>query len=157
LLASLTLLVAAAARDGARWAFVGSVVLMAAAGLAHWLFLAVFGLILAGAVVLLTPRARNRLLARDMKWWETEAGTLASAGLWVGGLMAASVFGLLRAPANTIQLKEDPSRFVPKLTNDASRLRLWLLGPVAAAGGWLLVRQNGGRDERHERRRTVLL
>src|SRR5262249_34786749 len=101
--------------------------------------------------------ARNRLLARDMKWWETEAGTLASAGLWVGGVMAASVFGLLRAPANTIQLKEDPSRFVPKLTNDASRLRLWLLGPGAAAGAWLLVRQNGGQDERHERRRAVLL
>jgi len=53
LLAALTALVAAAAGDGPRWAFVGSVVLLIAAGLAHWLFLAVVGLILVGAVILL--------------------------------------------------------------------------------------------------------
>jgi hypothetical protein len=155
LVSALSVLVAAAAGDGARWAFVGSVLLLVAAGLAHWLFLAVFGLMLVGAVALLGPRALRLRRAEDVKWARTEGGTLASAGLWVAGAMSLTVFGLLRAPANTIQLREDPSRFVPKLTNDVARLRLWLLGPVAAFGAWILARSSP--EERHERRRAVLL
>ena len=156
LVGALTLLVAAAAADGSRWGFLGSVMLLVAAGLAHWLFLAVFGLMLLGAVILLAPGSRRRSRAEGLSPARTEAGTLASAGLWVAGAMSLTVFGLLRAPANTIQLREDPSRFVPKLTNDASRLRLWLLGPVAAFGGWVLLRPSEAH-KRHERRRAVLL
>ncbi len=155
--AAVTLLVAAAAADGAsRWGFVGSVVLLVAAGLAHWLFLAVFGLMLLGAVILLAPGSLRRSRGEAVSLARTEAGTLTSAGLWVAGAMSVTVFGLLRAPANTISLREDPSRFVPKLTNDASRLRLWLLAPVAAFGGWILL-EPADAQKRHERRRAVLL
>jgi hypothetical protein len=72
-----------------------------------------------------------------------------------GATMAVTILGVLRAPANTIQVKEDPSRFVPKLTTDASRLRLWLLGPVAAFGAWALARGDGSHPR--PRRRVMLL
>src|SRR5262249_8062193 len=76
------------------------------------------------------------------------------AGLAAAGAMTLTVFGVLRAPANTLQLREDPGRFVPKLTNDASRLRLWFVAPVAAFGAWALA--TGGDRPRPPRRAIVL-
>ncbi len=155
LVAALEPLVAAAADGGRGWArgVVASIVLLVAAGLAHWLFLAVFALMLAGAIALLL-RHSGRQRAGGVPPLHTEAGTLATAGVGAGALMAVAIFGILRAPANTLQLKEDPSRFVPKLANDASRLRLWLLGAVAAFGAWALA-SDGERP--WPRRRAVVL
>ena len=155
LVAALEPLVVAAADGGRAWTrgVVASVLLLIAAGLAHWLFLAVFGLMLAGAIALLLRRS-GRQRADGVPLLRTEAGTLATAGVGAGAAMAVTIFGILRAPANTLQLKEDPGRFVPKLTNDASRLRLWLLGPVAAFGVWALA---SGGERPWPRRRAVVL
>jgi hypothetical protein len=156
LLAGLVPLIASAAGGGERgWGrgVVASVALLVAAGLAHWLFLAVFALILVGAIAVLVPRsARQR--ADGVALLRTEAGSLGAAGAATGAIMAATIFGVLRAQANTLQLKEDPGRFLPKLTNDALRLRLWFLGPVAAFGAWALTT---GGDRPRPRRRAVTL
>jgi hypothetical protein len=134
----------------ALWA---AVVLLLAAGIVHWLFLTVLGAVLGVAVVLLARRSAGQL-REGLPLARTESGTLGIALAGAGAVMAAVVFGVLRAPANTIQVKEDPARFVPKLTNDASRLRLWLLGPVSVLGAWALA---AGAARPRPRRRVVLL
>jgi hypothetical protein len=130
-----------------------AIVLLVAAGLVHWLFLAVVSAVLALAVVFLARRSAAQL-REGVPLTRTESGTLGGALVGAGAIVAAVVFGVLRAPANTIQVKEDPERFVPKLTNDASRLRLWLLGPVSVLGAWALA---AGVGRPRPRRRAVLL
>ena len=158
LVAALVPLVEAAASGPAErsWArsVTAAVALLVAAGLAHWLFLAVFALMLAVAIGMLVPRSL-RQRAAGVTPSRTEAGTLAVAGVAAGAAMAVTVLGVLRAPTDTIQLKEDPGRFLPKLTNDAARLRLWLLGPAAAFGAWALAWREGGHPR--PRRRAILL
>jgi hypothetical protein len=130
-----------------------AIVLLVAAGLVHWLFLAVVGAVL-GLAVFFVARRSAAQVREGVPLVRTESGTLGGALVGAGAIVAAVVFGVLRAPANTIQVKEDPERFIPKLTNDASRLRLWLLGPVSVLGAWALA---AGGPRPRPRRRAVLL
>ena len=107
-------------RDPRAW---GAALLLVAAGLAHWLFLAVFGGILGLAVVLLWP-ASGRQRASGVPLLRTASGTLAGVGVVAAGAMAAAI-GVLRAPVDTIEVREDPGRFLPKLGND-QRFADWL-------------------------------
>src|SRR5207302_3246169 len=121
LVAALVPLVERAAGSRTRPAFWGAVALLVAAGLAHWLFLAVFAPMLVVAVALLLPAAlRERAGGRPLA--ETDAGAIATVGAAAGVTMAVLIGAVLRAPIDTIEVKEDPSRFLPKLRTDALRL-----------------------------------
>jgi len=111
----------------------GAVILFVAAGLAHWTFLAVVGAILALAAVMALPASR-REAAAGVPVIRTEAGTLVSSIGATAALMVAMVMGVLRAPFNTFEIREDPRRFLPKLREDLSRLLTPLAAPVAALG-----------------------
>jgi hypothetical protein len=111
----------------------GAVALFVAAGLAHWAFLAVVGAILALAALMAVPASR-REAAAGVPLIRTEAGALASSIGATAALMVAMVMGVLRAPFNTFEIKEDPRRFLPKLREDLSRLLMPLTAPVAALG-----------------------
>jgi hypothetical protein len=145
LLAALIPLVALAAdsadaerpgRDPRAW---GSVLLLVAAGLAHWLFMAVFVPILGLAALLLWPASRRQRSA-GVPLQRTASGVLAAAAAAVTAAMAVLIGAVLRAPVDTVEVKEDAARFLPKLGNDAKRLALPILGPVAVAGGVLFAR-----------------
>src|SRR5439155_5944737 len=70
--------------------FWGAVAMLLAAGLSHWLFMAVFALVLGAWFVLALPPS---LLARraGARWWRTESGALAATG----GLFAAAILTLI--------------------------------------------------------------
>ncbi len=125
----------------ARWRrppFWGAMALLVAAGLAHWLFLAVFAPMLAMAVALLLPAAlRERAAGRPFA--ETDVGALATVGAAVAVTMAVLIGAVLRAPIDTIEVKEDPARFLPKLRTDALRLFVPGLAPVAVGGAAALA------------------
>jgi hypothetical protein len=114
-----------------------AVVLLVAAGLAHWVFLAVAGAVLAVAFVLAFPSSL-RARREGAGIVETEAGLLAATALSVAALMAVTIAGFLRAPFQTFEIKEDPRRYRPKLANDLRALFLPALGPVAAGGAAVL-------------------
>ena len=67
--------------------FTGSVLTLLGAGLAHWLFLAVFGGALAMWFLLAIPASRGRLGSV----WDTEAGKVFAASAATGGVMAAII------------------------------------------------------------------
>jgi hypothetical protein len=117
----------------------GAVVLLVAAGLSHWLFLAVLGGVLALAAAALFPESlRRRRLGEP--WLGTESGVIGAVVLAVAAAMSALIFAVLRAPANTIEMRENPARFPQKLRGDLRQLRLPLTGPVALIGAWVLSR-----------------
>jgi len=72
--------------------------------------------------------------------------------------MAAVIAGVLHAPFQTIEIKEDPTRFLPKLRTDLSRLEWPLTAPAAAVGAWLLGRSTGptAQADRERVRRMFL-
>jgi hypothetical protein len=125
---------------GARgwWA---AVVLLVAAGLAHWIFLGVVMAALALAAVLAIPASLRRR-REGASWWSTESGVVAGAAGVAGGTMAALIVGILRAPFRTFEIREDPRRYLPKFRTDLSRLFLpGLLPPALVGGGALAVAQ----------------
>jgi hypothetical protein len=124
---------------------VGAVALLVAAGLAHWLFLAVFVAVLGVAAALAWPSSR-RAMAAGVPGWRTETGTIAGAAGIAAGAMLVLIAGVLRAPFDTIQAREDPSRFGQKLRSDLRRAYLPWTVPVAAFGAVRL-----GLDEREPR------
>lgn len=132
--------------DALAW---GSALLLVAAGLAHWLFLAVLLVILAIAAALLWPASR-RQRAAGLPLLRTATGVLAGAGAVAAGAMAVMIGAVLRAPVDTIEVREDPARFLPKLGTDARRLALPVLAPVAVVGATLL-----GHDVRSIPRRAL--
>jgi hypothetical protein len=123
--------------DGRR-GFVGAVGLLVAAGLAHWLFLAVAGAALALSAGLALPESLRRREG-GIPFLDTEAGTVGAVTATAGAMMAATIAGILRAPFQTFEIREDPARFLPKLRTDLGQLLLPGLGPVAVAGAAGLV------------------
>jgi hypothetical protein len=114
--------------------FAGAVVLLVAAGLSHWLFLAVFLAVLLGASLLAAPRSLRDRTAGGRALIRTESGALAGVVGAVAAAMAVLIFGVLQAPLNTIDVPEDPTRFVPKLKTDLRRMFLPALAPAALLG-----------------------
>jgi hypothetical protein len=138
-------LVVAAVASLASWiggerGFWGALAMMVAAGLAHWVFLAVLGAMLVLAFLLALPGSlRDR--RRGIPPHATEAGKLAILGGAVGGAMALSIGAFLRAPFQTFEIREDPARFLPKLRNDLDRMAWPVVGPLAIAGAIVLARR----------------
>jgi hypothetical protein len=124
----------------------GAAGLLVAAGLAHWLFLAVFGAVLALTFVLALP-ASIRDARAGIPAAKTESGALAAVVASAGAATLAIVAGVLHAPFSTFEIREDPARYLPKLRTDLSRLFLPVTAPLAAAGAALL----GGEAATHLR------
>ena len=125
--------------------FIGSVLMLLAAGLAHWLFLSVFAVVAAVWFVLALPSSRGAW-ASGTPLWRTEAGGIASATALTAGGMAAVIYGVLDTSYRTFEIHEAKRRFIPKLREDLGALQVAFTGPAAALGVAALV------DE--ERRRT---
>jgi len=127
-----------ARRVEGRSGFTGAVVLLAAAGLAHWIFLAVFGAFLALLAVLALPDSLRRHRA-GTPLGRTESGVVAEVGAATAAAMGIVIVGVLRAPLETVEIRENPRRFVPKLRTDLGRLFLPLTAPLAAVGAWAVA------------------
>jgi hypothetical protein len=119
--------------EGWRRSLCGAIGLLVAAGLAHWVFLAVIGAILVGAAVLALPVSvrRRREGTRPLR---TETGALLALVAAAGAVMVATIALVLRAPFRTFEIREDPARFRPKLRTDLRRLALPLIAPAAGLG-----------------------
>lgn len=124
--------------DGHR-GLAGCVLLLVAGGLAHWIFLAVLGVVLAVLAALGVPESM-RQRRTGVPLWDTESGLVVAAGAWTAGIMAVLIAGVLRAPFQTVEIREDPRRYVPKLRTDLARLFVPVSGPLTAAGAWALER-----------------
>jgi hypothetical protein len=129
---------------GARgwWA---AVVLLVAAGLAHWIFLGVAVVVLALAALLALPSSARRH-REGSSWWSTESGVVASSAAVAGGTMGLLIAGILRAPFRTFEIKEDPGRYLPKFRTDLSRLFVPVLLPLSIVGATALGREYGRAD-----------
>lgn len=133
--------------DGGRVA-AGPVVLLVAAGMAHWMFLAVVGAVLGMAAALATRSSLEERRA-GTPLLRTEAGLYVATGAITAAVVLAAIWAVLRAALQTFEIREDPDRFGPKLRTDLGRLFAPVTAPAAAAGAWLLWR---GRDLDAERR-----
>jgi hypothetical protein len=146
--AALIVLANAANRRVALWA---SVALLVAAGLAHWVFLAVFevGLALAVGLSLVAERRAERPRAMELR---EEARLLTSVGLWTVGVLGFLILVVLRAPFRTFEIFQNPQEYAPKLVTDVARL--WPASAAAAMGLFVLkfVRRSGVDTEEETRR-----
>src|SRR5439155_8812839 len=111
----------------------GTVLLLVAAGMAHWDFLATFAMVLAGAAAL-GLLASTRASPVDRSMARTEIGVLARVSAAVIAAMAVLIGLVLRAPLVTIEVGQDRVLYWKKFTRDLVRLA----APAAAAliGGW---------------------
>jgi hypothetical protein len=131
--AGLALLACAVGRRRLSW---GPVAVLAAAGLAHWLFLALGLVVLvAGAAVAAWERHRAG------GGWSLSLGEEPGIVLATAGLSAAATGGALLALGSgafaAIETREDPSRYGPRLRTDLARLAL---PSVAALLGLFRIR-----------------
>ena len=130
--------------------FSAAVVLLVASGLAHWLFLAVFGAVMVVTMLWALP-ASLRWRERGVPLVRTEVGALAGVGAVVAALMLVTITWVLRTPFLTFEMSEDPLRFLPKLRTDLSLLPPWLL-LVATVGAGLLLTQRRRQEPDGARR-----
>ncbi|HEX9312843.1 MAG TPA: hypothetical protein VGA30_08490, partial [Actinomycetota bacterium] len=129
--------------DGGRgWS--GAVVLLVAAGLAHWIFLGVAMAVLGLTAILGMPVSLRRR-REGVAWLSTESGVVASAVVVASGVMGVLIAALLKAPFRTFEIKEDPRRYLPKFRTDLARLFLPALLPVALVGGGRMAREGHRR------------
>jgi hypothetical protein len=126
-------LIYAATRRRAMW---GAVALLVAAGLAHWVFLAVFGVVVAAAVVLSLLVAPSVDEPRSLEIRE-EARSLVVVGLWTAALVGFLIMVVLRTPFRTFEIFQNPHEYAPKFITDLARL--WPAGIVACAGLFVLL------------------
>ena len=124
---------AMAERMAGRRGMLAAVVLLVAAGLAHWLFLAVAALMLLAAAGLAAP-ASLEATRRGEPFMRTEAGTILGVLAAAASVTAVLIGAVLRAPLQTFEVREDPGRFLPKLGNDVAHLWWPLTVPVGVAG-----------------------
>jgi hypothetical protein len=131
----------APSRTVALW---GSVGLLVAAGLAHWVFLAVFGVGVAVTVGLSLVGARRSdpKRAREIR---DEARLLATIGLWTGAILAVLVIVVLRAPFRTFEIFRTSREFSPKFITDVARL--WPAALAGAVGAYAMSRLRRERLE----------
>ena len=124
-----------------RRGFVGVVLMLLAAGLAHWLFLGVFGVAMVVWFVLALPVSRVKLGSI----WETESGALFSVGAVTAGIMGVLIYPVLHSQLRTFEIHEAKRRYIPKLREDVGALRLVVTAPLAALGIGALVAERRGR------------
>ena len=119
--------------------FWATVLLLIAAGLAHWVFLAVFAVILGAAALLALPSslAEHRSGAALVR---TESGRIVAALGVAGVAVVALAAGILRSAFQTADARDDRSRFLPKLRSDLDKLYLPALLPAGVAGALALGR-----------------
>jgi hypothetical protein len=137
-------LVNAPSRTVALW---GSVAMLVAAGLAHWVFLAVFGVGVAATVGLSLAAARRSDPRRAMEIRD-EARLLVTIGLWTAAILAVLVVVVLRAPFRTFEIFRTSREFTPKFITDVARL--WPAALAGALGAYAMGRQRRERLEPYE-------
>jgi hypothetical protein len=125
---ALIVLANAVGRRAAVWA---SVALLVAAGLAHWVFLAVFEVALAVAVSLSLVGAGRTEGPRSTRMRE-ESRLFTAVGVWAAGILGFLIVVVLRAPFRTFEIFQNPQEFAPKLITDVARL--WPVGIAAVLG-----------------------
>jgi hypothetical protein len=125
---AILLFVSAASRRTALW---GSVAMLVAAGLAHWVFLAVFEVMLGLAAGLTLIAARRADEPRSLEI-RREARFLLAVGAWTAGIVAFLIAGVLRTHFRTFEIYQNPKEYAPKLITDVARL--WPWGIAAALG-----------------------
>jgi hypothetical protein len=123
----------------------GAILMLIAAGLAHWLFLGVFALVMVAWFGLSLPSS-YRTFRSGTRPWRTEAGALAVAGGATGAAMAVLIYPVLGSSLRTFEIHEAKSRYIPKLKEDLGAMWAAVLGPVAAAGGVALVAEERTRS-----------
>jgi len=124
-----------------RRGFAGAVLMLLAAGLAHWLFLGLFGVAMAVWFLMALPASKVELGSV----WETEAGALFSIGAVTGAAMGAIICPILHSQLRTFEIHEAKRRYIPKLREDLGALRLAFTAPLAALGGAALWKERAGR------------
>ncbi|HEX9312453.1 MAG TPA: hypothetical protein VGA30_06460 [Actinomycetota bacterium] len=134
---------ALARRVEGRPGWTAAVALMVAAGVSHWIFLGLLGAILALTAALGVPESRRQLRS-GVPLVRTESGVVASAFGAAAATMAIVIAGVLRAPFQTFEVRENPARYIPKLRTDTFRLFLPLSVPLGLAGAWTLARPRTG-------------
>jgi hypothetical protein len=127
----------------------GALLLLIAAGLAHWLFLGVFALVMVVWFALSIPSS-YRAFRAGVKPWRTEAGALAAAGAGTGAAMAVLIYPVLGSSLRTFEIHEAKSRYLPKLREDLGAMWAAVIGPVAAAGAVAV-----GAEERRRTRNAT--
>ncbi len=142
--AALVVVVSARARPPA---MLGAALLLVAAGLAHWVFLAISGAALAIAVVLRAaairraPDETRASIAGDIR-------SLAIVGVGAALTIVVLIAVVLRAPFSTVEVGPNPLESTAKLITDLARLwpacLIAVLGIVAIAG---LARAERGLDQ----------
>jgi hypothetical protein len=142
-------LVNAPSRTVALW---GSVAMLVAAGLAHWVFLAVFGVGVAATVGLSLAAARRSDPRRAMEIRE-EARLLVTIGLWTAAILAVLVVVVLRAPFRTFEIFRTSREFAPKFITDVARL--WPAALAGSLGAYAMGRQRRERLEPYEEARRA--
>ena len=65
-------------------------------------------------------------------------------GAATAAAMGIVIVGVLRAPFQTVEIRENPRRFVPKLRTDLGRLFLPVTVPLAALGAWAIAAPSSG-------------
>jgi hypothetical protein len=138
----------ASSRRAAMW---GSVPLLVAAGLAHWVFLAVFGVGLAMTAGLTLARANGADPTRSARLRD-EARLLVTIGTWTAAILIVLVVFVLRAPFATFELFRTSREFSPKLITDIARL--WPTALAGAVGWYILIRRPGVAEPADEPARS---
>jgi hypothetical protein len=118
--------------------FIGAVLMLLAAGLAHWLFLSVFAVVAAVWFALALPSSRRAMTA-GTPLWRTESGGIASATAVTVSGMAGLIYGVLDTSYRTFEIHEAKRRFIPKLREDLGALQVAFTGPATALGIAALV------------------
>jgi hypothetical protein len=127
--------------------FVGAVLMLVAAGLSHWIFLGLFGVVMVVwfALALLVVR-RERTAGVPLH--RTEAGAVGLAGGITGTAMAVLIYPVLSSSIRTLELHESKTRYLPKLREDLSAMVAPGFGAVAAVGAVALgVEERRGSAE----------
>ncbi|HEY3209462.1 MAG TPA: hypothetical protein VGL18_06655 [Actinomycetota bacterium] len=131
-----------AAFIGGKGGMAAAVVLLVASGLAHWDFVALFGVVLGVAFLMALPSSQ-RERARGVTAIRTESGALAALAAWSGSILLVLVGGVLRAPLRTIEIGNDELLFRRKFRTDVARLIVpavaglvgpWVLSGAAVSG-----------------------
>lgn len=125
--------------------FWGSIVLLAAGSVIHWVFVALFLAVLAGTALLLAPRS--------LRTWRQTGDALATpsarlAGIAGGAALAGGAGLLLLAGTEPSPPRLPRESFLTKLRADVPRYVFPVLVPVAAIGGASLALERGREDTR---------
>ncbi len=138
-LVAFLLLIRFAAPDGGWPGFAGSIVLLAAAALSHWLFMPVVALFMAAWWLLALPSSiRARRAGTPLV--RTEAGALFAAGGIAGAATLALIYPVLGSSFRTREIGELRSRYLPKFREDLNGMAAWAVAAPTAVGGYLVAR-----------------